>query len=507
MYGEGSGEVSDTHNIGFSVIMSVTTFMPNQIKMPTKESDITEFKTVSDNNLPKDLWEPISAFSNADGGSIYLGINSKGEVTGIGEDKRDKLSQDIISLCEGGFNHKIHPEIQYLENKVIQLYIPPAPSTMRPIFSKSRGLPKGAKVRIGTSNVQVDDEWLRRFAVAATGGAELLEFNQNYQNYLSDDQISIYLTAVKEKRGSVYKGMDQEEVLTKLRAIAKEQHPTLFGLLAFSNNSGLQELTAPTVDIAVTQYKGVSKVNPADVAEVSLDDKEFTGNVAQQFDGALKFIMSKLPIRSRVETGGKRTEYLAIPELAIRETLANALVHRDYSTYGSRVQVDIYSDRIEFANPGRSLIPLNQLYEAHPQTRNPLLMSYLRDLNITEHRGRGIRTIIASLKEAGLAEPTFEHKHDWFVATLFSSAFIQDSDQDWLKQFQKFSLNERQLKALVHIKHSKTGISNGEYRELNNMTEVGDDRRANSELVRMVKLGILQKVGADRNRRYIFVDN
>ena len=69
--------------------------------------------------------------------------------------------------------------------------------------------------------------------------------------------------------------------------------------------------------------------------------------IAQQFDGALKFIMSKLPIRSRVETGGKRTEYLAIPELAIRETLANALVHRDYSTYGSRVQIDIYSDRID----------------------------------------------------------------------------------------------------------------------------------------------------------------
>lgn len=99
----------------------------------------------------------------------------------------------------------------------------------------------------------------------------------------------------------------------------------------------------------------------------------------------------------------------------------------------------------------------------------------------------------------------FEHKHDWFVVTLFSSAFIQDSDQDWLRQFQKYGLNERQLKALVHIKHSTTGINNSEYRELNNMTEVGDDRKTNSELVRMVQMGILQKVGADRNRRYVFV--
>lgn len=477
--------------------------MSSQIEIPTKESDIVEFKTIGDSNLPRDLWEPISAFSNADGGSIYLGISPEGEVIGIQENLVDKLSQDIVSLSEGGFNHKIHPEIQFLESHVIQVYIPPAPSTMRPIYSKSRGLPKGAKVRIGTSNVQVDDEWLIRFAVAASGGAELLEFGQDYKNYFSDDQIVTYLKAVKEKRGSVYKGMAQGEVLIKLRAISKNHKPTLFGLLAFSNDFGLQELTAPTVDVAVTQYKGTSKVNPTDVAEVSLDDKEFSGNVAKQFDGALKFIMSKLPIRSRVETGGKRAEYLAIPELAIRETLANALVHRDYSTYGSRVQVDIYSDRIEFANPGRSLIPLNQLFEAHPQTRNPLLMSYLRDLNITEHRGRGIRTIIASLKEAGLAEPTFEHKHDWFVATLFSSAFIQDSDQDWLRQFQKHGLNERQLKALVHLKHNPTGINNNEYRELNNMMDVGDDRKAKRELVRMVDVGLLQKVGARRNRRYV----
>ena len=237
---------------------------------------------------------------------------------------------------------------------------------------------------------------------------------------------------------------------------------------------------------------------------MSLDDREFGGNVSDQFENALKFIISKLPIRGRIEEGGKRADYLAIPELAIRETLANALAHRDYSTYSSRIQIDIYSDRVEFANAGRSLVPLSKLSSAHPQTRNPLLMSYLRDLSISEHRGRGIRTIIASLKNAGLSEPTFEHKHDWFVATLFSSAFIQDTDQDWLGKFQRYRLNERQLKALVHIKHTNVGINNSEYRELNNLTKVGDDRKANFELVKMVKLGILKKIGSNRDRRYLF---
>ena len=53
------------------------------------------------------------------------------------------------------------------------------------------------------------------------------------------------------------------------------------------------------------------------------------------------------------------------------------------------------------------------------------------------------------------------------------------------------------------MKHSHAGISNAEYREVNNMTGVGDDRRAKNELARMVKLRIIAKVGAKRNRRYI----
>lgn len=474
-------------------------------KLPTSESDTVELKEVTGSSLPRGLWKPISAFSNADGGSIYLGISSEGKLGGIDVLFHDKFQKEISSLCSSAFNHKVYPEIKVLPKNIIQVYIPPVPATMRPIYSTKRGVPKGARVRIGTSNVQVDDEWLRRFGRAAQGGAELSQFPVLYKDYFSKKAISAYLEAVKKKRGNVYEGLIEEIILQKLRTITSDKQTTLFGLLAFSNDYGLQELTAPTMNIAITQYAGQTKVNPNDIAEVSLDDREFNGNVVFQFENAMKLIMSKLPVRSRINPGGKRQSYLAIPELAIRETLSNALAHRDYGTYQSRIQVDIYSDRIEFANPGRSLVPLDKLEQAHPQTRNPLLMSYLRDLEITEHRGRGIKTIINSLRDTGLAEPTFEHRHDWFVAILYSSAFIKDQDHDWLRRFQEHGLNERQLKALVHVRHNQIGISNSNYREINNMSGVGDDRRAKNELVRMVSLGILKKVGAKRNRRYILV--
>ncbi len=469
------------------------------------EKENVEYKLAESGNLPKSIWEDITSFSNADGGYIYFGIDDKGKIIGIEKNNRDRLMKDLTSYCLSTFNHKVYIEITS-EEEIIKAYIPPAPAALRPIYSTSRGYPKGGKVRIGSSNVDLDDEWLRKFSIAARGGAELVIFNADYQKYFSNKYIRNYISIVKEKRGNVYKDLEVEEILIKLRAITQDKKITLFGLLAFCNQYGLQELTAPTVNIAITQYAGNSKVNPDDIEEVSVDDKEFSGNVVDQFVEAERFILSKLPIRSRVEGGGKRASYLAIPKVAIREILANAIAHRDYSTYSGRIQIDIYSDRIEFTNPGRSIIPIEQLEKAHPEARNPLLMNYLRDLDITEHRGRGIRTIKSSLRAAGLAEPKFENRHDWFIVTIYSSAFISDDNQMWLQQFKTHGLNERQLKALVYVKSNLSGINNSEYRDINNMNGVGDDRRTNFELNRLVKLDILQKVNENKLRRYVLFD-
>ncbi|OGD62836.1 hypothetical protein A2215_01260 [Candidatus Berkelbacteria bacterium RIFOXYA2_FULL_43_10] len=475
----------------------------NKFQVETSESESLEFKSCQSGELPRDIWQPISAFSNSDGGTIIFGIDSDGKNVGIAPKSRDKLMRDISSYCSSKFNHRLYPEI-VSEGGVIKVYIPPAPANFRPVYAVSQGLPKGGRVRIGSANVQLDDEWIRRFAIAANGGAELLDFPYQNAKYFDRKYIMRYLQAVKKRRGNVYADISVEEVLKKIRAINGNEHITLFGLLAFSNDYGLQELTAPTVDVAVTQYAGTTKVNPLDIAGVSLDDKEFCGNVVSQFENSFSHILSKLPLRSRIESSGKRIEHLAVPKDAIRETLANCIAHRDYSTYYGRVQIDIFSDRMEFSSPGRSLIPLDQLENAHPQTRNPLLMSYLRDFGITEHRGRGIRTIKNSLRNAGLPEPKFEHRHDWFVVTIYSSAFISDNEQRWLEQFKGYKLNERQLKALVYVKNNSEGINNSEYRELNNLNSVGDDVKAKHELSRLVKIGVMEPKSSKRFRRYIF---
>lgn len=474
--------------------------MPND--SAAYENNQIENKTVSTGQLPKDIWEPITAFSNADGGVINLGILPDGTAQGVDIKFHDGLQAEIQSLCKSAFNHALYPVISITEDNVIHVYIPPVPASFRPIYSESRGL-NGCRVRVGSANEKVDDEWLRRFAIAAQGGAEQLSFKVDYKKYLDLDSINSYLEAVKAKRGDVYKDFSFDQILRKLRVLDDKDNLTMFGLLAFSNAYGLQELTATTTNIAVTQYAGTDKVNPADVLEVSIDDKEFNGSVVAQFREALKFILAKLPVRSRIVAGGKRLSYLAIPEVAIRETLANAIVHRDYTTHRSRIQVDVYANRVEFKNPGKSLVPIDKIETSHPHTRNPLLMGFLKDLEITEHRGRGIRTIRNSLRQAHLAEPLFANEYDWFAATIYSSAFITEDDQTWLEKYGKYDLKEQQLNALVHVKHTPSGIDNADYRKINLMERVGDDLRAKKGLAQLVRLGLLEIVGTRRFTKYI----
>jgi ATP-dependent DNA helicase RecG len=470
------------------------------------ETRSVEFKTAIDGKLPKDIWHTISAFANTDGGKIIFGVTPEGTRVNLLKAAIDRLQQDVISLCSQGFSSAITPDVQYSDG-VLVIFIPPSPAQLRPVYMKSKGAGSGTYVREGSSNRIANDEMIRRFSVAARGGAETLPFTETtYSDCFDVPAVTDYIELVNKRKSNMYQAFTTEEVLIKLRAITRDRHPTLFGLLAFGKDSSPQEIIAPTVNVVITQYPGLTKVNEDDFLETYVDNREFYGNAKKQFDDAFAFMKSKLPVHGTIDSAGKRRDYFVIPEVALREALANALAHRDYSTYSSPIQIDIFSDRIEIINPGSSLVPIEQLDKAPSATRNPLLMNYLKDYGITDQKARGIRTIKISLKAAGLLAPGFENVGQSFKATLFASAFISSEDKVWLRKFVAFRLNERQLTALAHVKNNSEGINNGEYRDYNSMTNVRDDKKANKELKQLVEKGILVMSGENRARRYVLSD-
>ena len=125
----------------------------------------TEYKTCNENKIPNDLWKTISAFANADGGKVSLGVTPDNKPIGLTTEQLDRVQRDLLSLCQNSFNYPIVPEIQ-LVGDVVAAYISPAPSQVRPIYSKSRGASKGAYIRIGSSNVEITDEIRNQFAMA-----------------------------------------------------------------------------------------------------------------------------------------------------------------------------------------------------------------------------------------------------------------------------------------------------------------------------------------------------
>ena len=467
------------------------------------ESIEIEFKTTENDQLPRDIWQTISAYANSEGGRIIFGITPDGDMILHDSKTIDRLQQDFASLCATGFSSTISPEIHY-SHGILVMYIPPSPAQLRPIYKKDKGAGRGTYIRIGSTNRQATDESIRRFSVAARGGAETLSYDEHtYLECFEISAIEHYIQLINSKKNNLYQDFTPEEILIKTRAITKDFYPTLFGLLAFGTISAPQEIIAPTINIVVTQYPGNSKVNEIDFRETYIDNREFGGNARLQFDEAFKFVKSKLPIRGTIDSSGTRRDYFIIPEVALREALANAIAHRDYSTTSAPIQIDIFSDRLEIINPGTSLVPIDEIEKAPSATRNPLLMNFLKDYGITDQKARGIRTIILSIKQARLQAPTFENIGQSFKATLFASAFISNTDKIWLNQFSAFALNDRQLTALTHVKNNPRGISNSEYRNYNSMTNVRDDKKANFELNDLVSKNILIAVGNSRARRYI----
>lgn len=484
----------------------------SQISLPffiTEEpEDVdTEFKQCSGGVLPKSVENTISAFSNTDGGRLILGVSPDGTPVGLNNSELDKLQLDLMSICKSVFNIDVTPEIKQVDGKIIA-FIPPAIAQLRPVHIKRKGLHKGSYVRIGSADVLANEDAIKRFSIASKGGAETIIYEgEKYTDHLDLELVALYIERLNKSKDNIYQDFSQKEVLLKQKAIDKSDNVSYFGLLAFSKLHSLQEVVSPTINISITHYPGATKVNDNDLTETYLDNREFNGNVLQQFDKAFSYIKTRLPIRGTIDATGKRRDYLIIPEVAIREALANCIAHRDYSTHTARIQIDIYADRIEIINPGISLVPIDQLEKAPSATRNPLLMTYLKELGITEQKARGIRTIKISLKKAGLQEPSFENVNDSFRVTLYSSAFISNTDKSWLQQFSRYKLNERQLNALAHARNKPTGISNSEYRDINSMQNVRDDKKANKDLRRLVELELLRPVGEHKKRRYYISEN
>lgn len=118
------------------------------------------------------------------------------------------------------------------------------------------------------------------------------------------------------------------------------------------------------------------------------------------------------------------------PELAVRELVANAIIHQDYSMTGTSPIVEIFADRLEITNPGEPIVPTERFVDTPPQSRNESLASLMRRVGICEERGSGIDKVVSQTERHQLPAPLFEAGSGHTRVVLFAHRPFSKMDKD-----------------------------------------------------------------------------
>jgi predicted HTH transcriptional regulator len=164
--------------------------------------------------------------------------------------------------------------------------------------------------------------------------------------------------------------------------------------------------------VRVIAYKGNSRVE-------TLREQEGTKGYASGFEGLIGYINLLLPSN---EVIGKalRASVPMYPELAIRELVANALIHQDFFITGAGPMIEIFADRMEICNPGEPLVDTQRFLDTPPRSRNEALASFMRRVGVCEERGSGVDKVVSQTELYQLPAPDFEVPGDNIRAILFA---------------------------------------------------------------------------------------
>ena len=171
----------------------------------------------------------------------------------------------------------------------------------------------------------------------------------------------------------------------------------------------------------VVQYRGKGRTE-------TIREQEGGKGYACGFEGLIAYIDGILPTD---ETIGKalRRSVPVFPGLAVRELVANALIHQDFSVSGTGPMMEIFDDRIEITNPGEPLVDTQRFLDTPPRSRNEALASLMRRARICEERGGGIDKVVLEVELLHLPAPLFEVPPGFTRAVLFAYKDLADMDE------------------------------------------------------------------------------
>jgi ATP-dependent DNA helicase RecG len=220
------------------------------------------------------------------------------------------------------------------------------------------------------------------------------------------------------------------------------------------------------------------------VATPIIDKLDIDGSLDEQIDTVQKFILRNIALKASIQ-GTKRIDQYEYPEEALRELVANAVIHRDYMITETYAQVNIFANRIEISNPGN--LPPGVTIENIKDSqfsRNEVIASILKDMDYLEEYGRGIDIVFSKMREWNLLEPIFKNMSNTFRVVLLGEA-LKD-------------LNERQVVIWNNLQDKRQITA----RECKEMFPEVSRATVNVDLNKLVERGLIVPKGSSFNTYY-----
>ena len=384
------------------------------------ETEWVEFKRNNDN--PKDIGEYLSALSNAaalaDKAFAYLvwGVDDSthaivGTIVTPMSDKigNEELESWLLRLLSPKLNFRFH-EVTVDGHRVVLLEIERArrqPTQFEAVEyirvgsykKKLKDFPEKERELWRVFDRTPFEDGVAREHVTADEVLALLDYPSYFallERPLPSNKTNI-LTALEEDR-LIRKNDAGTWDITNLGAILFAKRLADFSALGRKT-------------LRVIVYDGLGRL-------VTLKEHDLPKGYAAGFEGLISLINGLIPANEVIGQALRKTVPM-YPELAVRELVANALIHQDFFVTGAGPMIEIFSDRMEVTNPGKPLVAIERFVDNPPRSRNEALASLMRRMGICEERGSGVDKVVWQTELAQLPAPLFEVPDDSTRAVLF----------------------------------------------------------------------------------------
>ena len=455
------------------------------------EGKTLEFKR--DLTSPQRFLRSVVAFANTSGGTVLVGVeDGTRHVRGVSDPLTDE--ERVTNLIANSVSPQLVPDIELLRHRdrlvlAVRIY----PSPRRPHYL-GNSPETGTYVRVGSTNRQADADLIAEMVRFARGES----FDE--QPMADVDSEAIDFRAASESFSEFRKLKERDlDVLGLCTIHHGGRVPSVGGLLLF----GRERLVHfPDAWIQAGRFAGTDKSEIVDQIDLKMP-------LPETIPKAVAFIERHMATGVQIGSVHRQPRW-ALPPVAVREALVNAVAHADYSQRGAPLRVSVFDDRLEVENPG--LLPfgltLDDLPRGVSKLRNRVIGRVFHELRLVEQWGSGVQRMLAACPDAGLPAPVWEEIGNRLRVTMRRDLQAVGAPGSGVKEgvAEAASVGERAPvksteQAILDVLESADGLGTGEIARAIGLS----NRATRTRLVHLVDRGLVVEIGRgphDPKRKY-----